>query len=245
MDILYVLGKGSKWDNNELRYSLRSIEKFGRNVGNVYIVGQDPGFLSDEAIMIKIEDRHKAKHKNILTNIRTALEHTTITNDFLLSSDDHFYVKETDFDNYPIYCKGDLPNRMTKADKGKGYKESLVDTRRILERYGYTYHNFSQHGNTHMSREAIELAHDLIDDSYSTRRGVEPTCLLLNVLYKHKPFDFIKRKDIKIKDDINNVEDIKKIIKDREVFSIYDAAIERGVAEYLQELFPNKSKYEL
>lgn len=37
MDILYVIGRGSKWENNELRYSLRSLEKNGINVGNIFI----------------------------------------------------------------------------------------------------------------------------------------------------------------------------------------------------------------
>ena len=52
MDILYCIGEGSKWNNNELRYSLRSLEKFGKNVGNIYMVGYNPGFLSDEVTFI-------------------------------------------------------------------------------------------------------------------------------------------------------------------------------------------------
>lgn len=245
MDILYVLGKGSKWDNNELRYSLRSLEKFGKNVGNIYVIGSDPGFLSNNVTLVKLEDYYGAKHKNILNKICEAIEYTNIGDEFLLSSDDHFYVKETDFDNYPIFCKGMLPNLVKKTDKAKGYKESLVATRRLLEKYGYTYYNFSHHGNVHEFKEAVELAEQLIKESYDTYRGVEPTCLLLNVLYKHKPFEFIKRKDMKLKGDIKGVEDIKQRLGDREVFSIYDDAIDKGVAEYLQELFPNKSKYEL
>lgn len=245
MDILYVLGKGSKWDNNELRYSLRSIEKFGKNVGNIYVIGSDPGFLSNNVTLVKLEDYYSAKHKNILNKICEAIVYTNIGDEFLLSSDDHFYVKETDFDNYPIYCKGTLPNGVKKKDKAKGYKTSLVSTRRLLEKHGYTYYNFSQHGNTHISKEAVSLAEKYIEESYNSLQGVEPTCLLLNVLYKHKPFEFIRRSDLKVKSLIEGVEDLKKLIGDREVFSIYDDAIEKGVSEYLQELFPNKSKYEL
>ena len=245
MDILYVLGNGSKWGNNEIRYSLRSIEKFGKNVGNVYVIGSDPGFLSDNVTLVKLEDYHSTKQKNILNKICEAVEYTNIADEFLLSSDDHFYVKETDFDNYPIYCKGLLPVCVKKKDKAKAYKTSLVSTRRLLEKHGYTYYNFSQHGNTYVSKEAINLAKDCIEESYNTLQGVEPTCLLLNILYKHKPFDFINRKDLKVRDIVSGVKGLKTIIGDREVFSIYDEAIDKGVSEYLQELFPNKSKYEL
>lgn len=244
MDILYVLGTGSKWDNNELRYSLRSIEKFGKNVGNVYVIGTNPGFLSDNVIFIDVVDYLNSKAKNILNKICIACDATSIGDHFLLSSDDHFYVKETDFDNYPIYCKGELPDKVSPDDESKSYKYSLIDTRELLDKHGYTHYCFNWHGNTHMYKEAVELGKDLIDDAYNMFRGCEPTDLLLNVLYKHKPFDFIYRKDLKLRKDIQGVEDIKEKIGDREVFSISDAIIYKGVSEYLQEMFPNKSKYE-
>lgn len=245
MDILYVLGTGSNWDNNELRYSLRSIEKFGKNVGNVYVIGADPGFLSEQVTFVSLEDWYSTKHKNILNKICEAVEYTNIGDKFLLSSDDHFYVKETDFDNYPIYCKGELPKSYKRKCRNKGYYESLIDTKRILSNHHYTTYNFSWHGNTHITREAINLAADVIKESYDTLRGCEPTALLLNVLYSHKPFEFIRRRDLKLGNDICCKEELIECIGDREVFSIGDLAIEKGAAQYLQELFPNKSKYEL
>ena len=50
MDILYVVGTGSKWDNNELRYSLRSIDKYGINIDRVFIVGTKPDFCDGKSI---------------------------------------------------------------------------------------------------------------------------------------------------------------------------------------------------
>jgi len=47
MDIVYVLGSGSEWDDNEIRFSLRSVEKYLTGVGNVYIIGKKPNFLKD------------------------------------------------------------------------------------------------------------------------------------------------------------------------------------------------------
>lgn len=247
MDILYVLGKGSKWDNNELRYSLRSIEKFGKNVGKVYVVGYNPGFLSNEITYIECKDKWSSidSHKNILNCICTAIEKSDIDDEFLYSSDDHYYTKETDFNNYPYYVKGILPNEICGEINRMCYNRSLYDTRELLNKYDYTYYNFSQHGNTHFSRKAIELAKPLIEESYNIGFGCEPTCIVLNVLYKHKPFNYIERADVKVNKDIENIEGLKKVIKDREVFSIYDNAIDKGVSEYLQDLFPNKSKYEL
>ena len=48
---------------------------------------------------------------------------------------------------------------------------------------------------------------------------------------------------MKIKN-LKNKEDLITKIGDREVFSISDVAIENGVKEYLEQLFPEKSIYE-
>ena len=41
MDVLYIVGTGSKHDNLELRWSLRSLAKFGRGVGRVIVADLD------------------------------------------------------------------------------------------------------------------------------------------------------------------------------------------------------------
>ena len=50
-DVVYPIGQGSSWKNNELRFSLRSIEKYGINVGKLFIVGELPDFLLGEDII--------------------------------------------------------------------------------------------------------------------------------------------------------------------------------------------------
>lgn len=217
MDILYVLGKGSKWDNNELRYSLRSIEKFGKNIGKVYVVGYNPGFLSDEVTFIDCQDKYNRKHKNILHCINYAINNSDIGDEFLYSSDDHFYIRETDFDNYPIYKR---PKKLPKGYTPTSgiYYRSLCETRTLLESFGLTAFHFSQHGNTHFFKEDFANAKDLIEGSYKTNYGCELTCLMLNYRYCNSPFDVVERKDYKprLEDDIQS---IVNSIKEREVFT--------------------------
>jgi len=56
MDIVYLMGEGySKCNYNELRYSLRSIDKYGKNVDRVYVIGYCPEWLSDEIIKIPLD----------------------------------------------------------------------------------------------------------------------------------------------------------------------------------------------
>ena len=241
MDILYVLGRHSKWDNNELRLSLRSIEKFGKNVGRVFLVGHDPMFLSNQVTYIPYKDKYKKifKQKNILEAICYAVEHSDIGEEFLLSSDDHIYLKATDFNNYPFFCKGMLPTDV----KHSLYRKTLYDTRNILIKNGLPFYNFSQHGNTHLFRSAIENAKNLIDLASKTRFGCEPTCLLLNAFYAENAFHITKRSDLKItsNDDLDYM--LAKTM-DREVVS-FDDYIHESIKDYLFKLFSQKSKYEI
>lgn len=243
MDILYVLGRGSTWDNNELRYSLRSIERFGRGVGNVYVVGYDPHFLSNAVKFIPYKDRYNRKHKNILDAICYALDNSDIGEDFLLSSDDHIYIKETDFEAYPYFRKGVLPSTPpTKRNAAANYRLSLMDTRKLLIEHGLPYHNFSHHGNTHLSRRAINNALPLIEESFNRKYGCEPTCLILNAWYKKTPFNILDRRDLKISAR-HSLEDVAAKFTDREVIS-FDNNPHESIRNYLFEMFPNKSRYE-
>ena len=47
VDVLYVIGNGSVADNNELRYSLRCLDRHGKNVGRVIISGDIPDFVAE------------------------------------------------------------------------------------------------------------------------------------------------------------------------------------------------------
>lgn len=250
MDILYVIGRGSKHDNEELRFSLRSIAKNGKNIGRVFIVGYPPEFVNiDNVTIIDCGDMYKRKHKNILKCIEVAITKSDIggeSGEFLLSSDDHFYIKPTDFNNYPIYYKGELPKTVNADNKTSfSYRFSLVETRELLEKNGMPSHNFSWHGNTHFNAHFFRchlLA--LAQSAYNeTECGVEPTCLMLNAMYKDKPFEFVRREDNKTAE-VHSRAELLDMIKDRECISVYDIGYEHGVRRYLKELFPDKCKYE-
>ena len=85
---------------------------------------------------IPCDDEYDAKHKNILRCIEKAVSVSDIADDFLLSSDDHFYVRETDFDKYPIFRKGMLPSFVAPDDAHYEYTQSLVSTSMVLKAAG-------------------------------------------------------------------------------------------------------------
>lgn len=251
MDILYVIGRGSTWNNNELRYSLRSIAKYGVNVDRVFIVGYIPSFINTkEVICLPFEDQMSVKHYNIVNAVDYAVKNSDIgiNNDgeFLYSSDDHFYIRKTDFNNYPVYWRGKmLPSEVTPEDKHPLYRRTLVSTREVLEEFGLPYYHLAWHGNTHFNSILwkTEKFQEIVNTSYTKDQGCDPTCLILNYKLSVAPFEFVERKDVKAGHKISR-EDFFKKINDRECFSCDSNVYASYVPAYLKTHFTEKCKYE-
>ena len=240
MDILYVVGTGSKWNNNELKYSLRSIDKNGVNVGRIFIATETlPKFINPEAVEhICIRDLGKIKHRNIMDKIECVMNYSDIADDFLLSSDDHFYLRETDFDHYPLYHKGEIQER----DENAEYWLSMRDTKQLLQQHGLTTYSTNPHCNTHFNRPMFMEHSALMKEGKQLRYGAEVNCLMGNLMIA-AGVEPVCYNDIKI-NSFKNREDLLRQLGDTNCFSIYDSALNCGIKEYLLEMFPNKSRWE-
>ena len=84
MDIVYILGTGSKHDNIELRMSLRSICKYGRNVGRVIVAGDPVDWLSDDVVKVKIPVKYKRKHHEMMNRVQFCVENGIVDGEFLV-----------------------------------------------------------------------------------------------------------------------------------------------------------------
>lgn len=245
MDILYVIGQGSSWHDNELRYSLRSIETNCGNVGRIFIAGYCPSFIDQKKVTyVPVLDIHDCKHKNILYCIEKVVENYDISDTFLYSSDDHFYVQKADFDNYPFYRK---PVELPDAESGlNSYRLTLYWTRVMLEAAGLTTWNFAWHGNTHFNKTLFlepQFA-AMRKMSYYTPRGIEPSIMMLNYWLSKRPFEITDRTDTKFAKDATE-DDIMRVIKERECISCASDVSLSYIRTFLAKTFPNKSKYEL
>lgn len=245
MDIVYVIGKESKHSNLELRMSLRSIEKHGRNIGKVIVVGMPPVWLSEDVIKVSVQDRYVYKHSNILMCIEKVVDLGLVEGDFLYSSDDHFYCREVDFNNYPYYMKGSLRKSVNELDPFYNYHKSLCDTRMLCEKHGFPTWNYSQHCNTHMHSEVIRQIKPILRESYGLPFGVEPTSIVMNAwqTFPNAP-KVTKREDVKILQ-AKSLADIWEQIGDRDCFSIGDSALSgKAMMSFFKEEYGNKSIYE-
>lgn len=241
MDILYVVGTGSQWQNNELRYSLRSIAKNGKNIGRVFLVGVKPEWVSDKVIHIPCDDPYDQPHKNILHKVLTAAYNSKIDSHFLISSDDHYYVKPTDFNKLPVYYREKTISEKVR-DRWSIYCNSLHDTRSILLEKGLTIYQTNPHCNTHFDVGIYEKYKNIFDLCMWIPNGGELNCVMGNLLikegWKAAPFA-----DAKLNSRMS-LGDIEKLATKIECLSSVTGIEGSALAKYLEKEFNKKSIYE-
>ena len=93
MDIVYILGTQSVWDDNEIRYSLRSVEENLENAGKVFIVGEFPAWMNESQLThIPAKDPYDHKIKNAVHKILIACNDKRISDNFILMNDDFLFL---------------------------------------------------------------------------------------------------------------------------------------------------------
>ena len=120
MDYVYICRSG---DNDELRYSLRSIEE-NMPKGRVWVVGHRPIWYIGDFIPV---DDIGGKFDNIVNCIKTVSENNNISDNFILMNDDFFALNP--IDKLKNYHGGLLENKIAR------YKELRMAPKyiRLLE----------------------------------------------------------------------------------------------------------------
>lgn len=246
MDIVYIF---NGWKSGEeLRYSLRSIDMFGQNVGRVWLLGHKPEWMSDLVTEIEYtSDRQLYKENDITAAIFRAAEVPELPNRFLICADDYFYIRPTDFDNYPIYLKNaSLPRTVENKVRmgGNLYVRSMVNTRALLTAAGLPIGNYSQHACFPADKKLMAEFRHVFDAAMLLDYGALFDSLMANIIIDKTGEQPVPRHDNKVKTARNRAELLERI-GDTEVFSSADRSLDYGLREILKGYFPNKCKYEL
>jgi hypothetical protein len=241
MDALYILGFGSPWENNELRFSLRSLERHVRGIDRVFVVGENPGFLSERVVHHYATDPSTTnKEFNIAAKIYVACEQTAISDEFFFLNDDHIFAKDVDATAYPYYWKGDLFESGACQKTGQ-YGRSLRATAEYLRSRGAETRHFDLHTPiVYNKKKFLDLRPAwqasqssgcgfVVKSTYANLAGVEPGPRV---------------PDLKFFNPVTE-EDVRSRIADRHVFSFADTAIIGGLGQYLYKTFPDKSRFEI
>jgi len=141
-DIVYALGHGSRWQNNEIRYSLRSLTQYLWNMGNVWIIGEKPdSMIHLEHIPYKEGDR--AAH-NIKGKLELACRNSDISDNFLFVNDDHFLLSDYNAEMFPYYYNGEISD-VIHGRASSYYGKICINAQNELKKKGKSTKYFDVH----------------------------------------------------------------------------------------------------
>ncbi len=226
LDVVIPLGKGSKYNNIELKFCLRAMEKHLSGFRNVWIVGQLPDFLKN-VYHIPYEDKHLIPDRNIMEKLAAACQHEDITDSWLMFNDDIFLLQDYEASTFPYYYDNTI-EKYFKRRGNDGYGKRANNTLKYLRSQKLPDKYFDVHTPIVYNKK-IFLENIVPLPWY--QEGFIIKSLYANML-KIKGEEMFDTK-------LN-----RPPRKDAKIFSTFPG-VHSLVFKYLEEKFPTKSKYEI
>lgn len=236
IDVVYPLGRGSQWNDEELRYSMRSLAKYVRGIRHVYVIGERPRWLTD-AFHIAHKDPHACKERNIAEKVLRACAEPGLSQQFLFGNDDHFALGESDASAIPYWRGGPMIDLARKLSHASHYRQALLNTIEVLEAKGCSTWNFDLHLPMVMDKEFYTLAMACYD--WTRARGYVVKSLYANTV----GYPSVGTTDMKIVDRYE-MSRIVQLIKPRRWWSIGPSALNKNMKSLLEALYPEPSPWE-
>lgn len=249
LKILYIVGTGSKYSDIELRWSLRSVEKFAQCDVQPVVVGSVPDWFKGDAL--PCSDKFERKEMNLNYKIMYAINGGLVQGEFQISCDDFFWLKPVDFEKLPVYYReGLLPKLVAKG--GNNYEKALVGTGITLGKLGYPAWNTACHINAWANADMIGEVQRTIDFANRNQNlagiyGMVAFATWPNVLLSHdcdagaEIHTLEKIVDLKYR----ALSNFNKFIEGADEFSINDSAFgSNDFISFMQENFKNQSRWE-
>jgi hypothetical protein len=236
-DILIPLGAASQFRNQELRFCLRSIEQYATGYDRVFIIGENPGFLSNKVCFVPVRDAGGNKEIRIANKVRRAFQATDISDEVAFWNDDYVLTAPIDLSKLESYHNESLEERAANHG-GQFYRRSLEATAEQLKRHGLPTWNYDIHVPIIYRKEQfLSLASWWRHSSGLSCGLVVKSVYANNTLREPGPY----MEDCKL----GRVTDVDAEVKGRWIFSYTDPAFSSGLRPWLRERFPSKSTYEM
>jgi len=232
VDVVIPHGTGSYWQCNELRYCLRSVEKYFAPLGAVWIIGYKPKWIKN-VNFIKMKDGEN-RGTNIIKKIMRACGERSLSDDFVRMSDDQYFLKPVKkISSYYAYDMDGV--KFDLRGKRKEWFRRLNNARRYLRKHNYPVYNYETHFPMMVNKYRFSEIMSEID--------FESVLYPTNSLY----FNIANMKHIKSPDWMAKfyAENIDvSIIKGKTFLGHDDLGLSYELQNKLAELFPKKSRFE-
>ena len=244
IDLVYIL---KPTDNNlELRYSLRSIEKFC-TFRRVWFVGYQPKWT--QGVGFVATEQNGSKYKNSTLNVVTACQTDGISSDFVLMNDDFFALRKvSSWRDTCNVCRGTIDEAIEQDGaerRPSNWMQGFAYTKALLTLLGCKlFYNYEVHMPMIINKRKFlaMLERPLIEWFRQT-----DNVLMKRSLYQNLYCDTVPHviEDVKLKKD----EDLTRSRLESGWLSVYDGVINQPqyplINQYLRTEFPDKSRFEI
>lgn len=222
----------------ELKYALRSIEKNLSGWDRVVFIGCDfPGWLDImECAFILMADIDGYKERSIYQKLLAACNSEMVSENFIYWNDDHFLLKPLHVSEIKYWHSGPLARRNV-------YNRERIKQENTLEFFSAELHPHVCNYDIHTP---IIFNKQLFKEIFTPQqqelciKSLYCNLMPIDINKDYNKFEFME--DCKIVGHFSK-EEVKKKIEGRLFFSTN--AICNETVEVLEELFPEKSKFEL
>lgn len=186
-DIVYILKNDV--DSEEIKYSLRSVEKNFPYEKVWFFGGRPRGIFPD--VYVKYMQTGRTKWQRSTSTLRLACSTAELSDDFWLFNDDFFILEKVE--DMPTYIRGDMQERIDELIDRNGrsnYCVQLEETMKLLKRNGLPTVDYALHLPILVNKKkALEVMEKF------------PDCPMFRCLYgNYCGIDGVRTNDVKIYD---------------------------------------------
>lgn len=213
----------SEW---ELKFALRSIEKFLTGYTNLILIGDRPEWYQGESVYHK--DINGRKQFNIYSKLLVACELNNVTDDFVMFNDDHYLFKRLDVSEIKYWYDGYLKDTVGKSH-GVRYLETIKNTLKIIPETL----NYDVHTPIIYKKETLRWLFTGKQDEVCIKSYY---CSSLETKGEYM-------KDLKI-NQLLSYEAILRLTLEKMFFSTSTNGMKKPMMKFLNEAYPNPSQWE-
>lgn len=242
-DLVIPLGTGSIWQDNEVRYCVRSFSKYFKQLGKIYIVGAKPDFFKwhhPRLVHIQCSNPFTSnKDANIIHRVLEACKYVSF--DFIRCSDDQVLLQNLIIDDFRPKYLGDL-STIHWNSAANNWKKRLKHTYEVLKKEGKTTFHYDSHYPMIYNRDSFkEIMKKYPSDN---RNGYTINTLYFNnILDEHEKIGNIK---VTLEKPIMDMQGMLEISRGKKFLGYRNKGLRDGVLkQFIQNMFPEKCEFEI
>lgn len=242
IDVVYPMANLSKHrDDWELRYSLRSLAQQSW-VRNIYLIGHRPKWATG-LTHIPFPDPYTAcKDANLINKILNICYLPELSDNFLVNSDDQYVLHPVSEEDFAPLLEN--PNRFAEFKMKAGtnsWHRRVVDTVSWCKQHGYSDWIFQSHTPYIVNKQAYPQVMQQVPWG---RGNSFTTHIYQNMTVKQTPEKEPIGRNVRIKTKVRP-EQLTQLAKTAAFFNHNDAGLQPCVKEWIERLFPHKSRWEI